>query len=98
MTTNYGEINNKQVIAYFDKLVNRVFKILPMSEENSDTIDEYVNSLVRELIGNSKILYGEELLIVVGTLKGLPYENHKLLKSDIFKAIDIIEKVKKRVE
>lgn len=97
MMTQYGLIDDSQLLAYLSKLINRVFKIIPMNEEEVVTLESYVDSLVREIVGNSKFFLGEELLLVCGTLKGLDYSNHKLLKSDVFKVIDIIVKAKGRV-
>lgn len=97
MDTKYGVIDGSSIDAYLAKLIGRVFKIIPMSEENCKTLDSYIDSLVRELIGNSNIFLGEELLVVCGTLKGLNFESHKQLKSDIFKVIDLIAKAKDRV-
>lgn len=68
-----------------------------MNEEKVSTLDLYVDSLVREVMGNSKTFLGDELLSVCGTLKGLDYKNHSSLKSDVFKAIEIINKARKRV-
>lgn len=98
METKYGVINSGQVDAYLAKLINRVFKIIPMNEERCLTLESYTESLVREIFGNSKIFLGEELFIVSGTLKGLNYESHKQLKSDIFKMIDLIDRARERVK
>ncbi|MGG4105153.1 hypothetical protein AAXB25_14650 [Paenibacillus lautus] len=97
MMTEYGMMDDTQLIAYLSKLINRVFKIIPMNEEKVTTIEPYVDSLVREMVGNSKVFLGEELLLMCGTLKGLDYGNHRLLKSDVFKVIDAIVRVKERV-
>lgn len=97
METTYGTIDQKDVDKYLTRLTNRVFKILPMSEEGSTTVENYAESLAREIFGNSKLFYGDEMLCVFGTLNGLNYENHKALKSDILKACGIISsKTKKR--
>jgi hypothetical protein len=98
MNTIVGTIDNKQVISYLDKLTNRVFKVIPMSEEKSTTLEKYVDSIVRELFGNSQIVFQDELLAIVGTLKGLDYRSHSKLRSDIFKVIEIISRTKDRVE
>ncbi|WP_090739295.1 hypothetical protein [Paenibacillus sp. Mc5Re-14] len=97
MMTQYGMIEDTQLVAYLSKLINRVFKIIPMNEEQVATLEPYVDSLIREVVGNSKVFLGEELLLVCGTLKGLDYSNHRLLKSDVFKVIDVIVRAKERV-
>lgn len=98
MMTRFGELDTDAVDTYLTKLVGRVFKIIPMNEEGCKTLDSYIDSLVREIFGNSFILQGDELLAICGTLKGLNFESHKLMKSDVFKTIDLIYKVKERVK
>jgi len=44
-------INPKLLTAYFDTLVDLLFKILPMWEEGEKTLPEYLDRLLRELIG-----------------------------------------------
>lgn len=90
-------VTNDQVDAYLGKLIGRVFKIIPMSEEKVRTLDVYVDSISREILGNSKLFLGDEMLCISGTLNGLNYQNHKLLKSDVFKSIELIEKARERV-
>lgn len=98
METKYGLISKIQLDAYLSKLIDRMFKIIPMNEEKVSTLDSYVDSLAREIYGNSKVFLGEELISVCGTLNGLDYKNHKSLKSDVFKAIELIDKARERVK
>lgn len=91
-------IDNIYIRQYLEKLTHRVFKILPMCEEKSLTINEYIDSLVREITGNANVIFQEDLLLIVGTLKGLNKDNHKELKSDIFKTCDAISRIKERVD
>jgi hypothetical protein len=98
MKIQYGLVSENQLDSYLSKLIGRVFKIIPMNEEEVDTLDVYVDSLLREIFGNSKVFYGEELLSICGTLKGINFKHHKSLKRDIFKAIDIIDKARERVK
>lgn len=93
-----GLVTDTQLDAYLTKLIGRIFKIIPMNEERVGTLDTYVDSLLREILGNAKLFLGEELLSVSGTLNGLDYKNHKSLKSDVFKAIELIEKAKGRAK
>lgn len=99
MMTKFGEIDNNQIIECLDRYVGRVFQIIPMNENESerDTLPIYVDSLTREFTGNSKILFKERFLEIAGTLQGLKYDNHSLLRTDVFKIIKTIEKLKERV-
>lgn len=98
MNSRYGAINDDCLDLYLSKLIGRVFKIIPLREENVDTLDLYVDSLIRELVGSSNVFFGDDLLLICGTLKGLDFSNHKLLKSDVFKVIRQIEGIRERVK
>ena len=54
----YGLLPRENFCKYFDFLINRTFKILPLKEEGSDTLIAYLEGLQRELIG-SKFLFIE---------------------------------------
>lgn len=95
---NHIVIEKIYIKQYLEKLTHRVFKILPMCEERSSTINEYIDSLVREITGNANVIFQEDLLLIVGTLKGLNKDSHKELKSDIFKTCDAISRIKERVD
>lgn len=99
MESKYGNIPDPHIIEYVNKLVNRVYKILPMKEEKSSTVNTYLESLLRELIGNKKLIISlyrnEDFVILIGTLQGLLNEdNIKICKSDIFKCITHIKRIK----
>ena len=54
--TKYYAIPNEYFANYFQFLVGRVWKILPMSEENNKHLKGYMESLQRELIGNMNLV------------------------------------------
>jgi len=98
MMSKYGKIDKKIVNDYLSKLINRVWKIIPMNEKEEERIyiDKYVESLIREITGVSIILDTLEgdFLTIVGTLNGLRFDNHSSVRSDIFKIIDIIKRIR----
>lgn len=98
MMSKYGKIDKKIVNDYLSKLINRVWKIIPMNEKEEERIyiDKYVESLVREITGVSIILDTLEgdFLTIAGTLNGLRFDNHSSVRSDIFKIIDIIKRIR----
>jgi hypothetical protein len=98
MNTKYGQISKASFDLYINRLISRVFKILPLKEEKCETLDEYVESLLRELSGNQEIILflqeNEEFLSLMGTLENLPSEEDmKIYRSDVFKCIAIIRKL-----
>ena len=52
----YGELSNQSMKNYFNFLVGKVFKIMPLKESGCETLTKYLESLHRELIGNSNLL------------------------------------------
>ena len=56
----YGLLPKENFCRYFEFLINKTYKILPKKKEKSDTLKSYLESYLRELIGN-KDAYKEEI-------------------------------------
>ncbi|MCM1315245.1 MAG: hypothetical protein NC244_07760 [Alistipes senegalensis] len=54
--TLYNPIPLKLFENYLDTLINRIFKILPLKEEKSQTVDVYIMNLLSELTGNYQLI------------------------------------------
>lgn len=99
MKTKYGILPDQVIISSLERLTGKVFKILPMREENCNTLDEYVGNLIRELINTKSLVesiqFEGELLSLISTLEGLADNEVDLCvcRSDVFKSIDIIKKM-----
>lgn len=89
---------DNHVYAYLLQLHRRVIKILHMNDEQSQTIDKYIDSLARELIGNSEIFCKDELLTIVGKIKGLELSSKSKTRKDVLDACNLVEKMQKRYE
>lgn len=94
---NYEVFDDKFFMNYLNFLINRVYKILPISEEEPDTLKEYLESLVIELSGSkeliNKIKYDANFISLLGILKYLTDNkcSHKVIKREVFKCISIIQ-------
>lgn len=103
MMTKYGSIPSNVVLVSLDRLTGKVFKILPMREEECNTLDEYVSNLLRELINTKELVLtlqrDEEFLSLLSTLEGLSHNDIDLqvCKSDVFKCIEIIKKMSYKI-
>lgn len=98
METKYGDLPNELLSAYKEKLTGRVFKILPMKEENSSTWEVYIESLLHELIGNKELVKelkeNAEFLSMLGVLEGLINEEDiKVIRREIFNCLNLIKKI-----
>jgi hypothetical protein len=99
MKTLYGELPNQSLITYVDGLVAKVFKTLPMKEDNSPSLSVYLKSLLRELIGAKELVEelkdNQDFITLLDVLQSLLDENDmQNYKSDVFKCISIIKRIK----
>jgi hypothetical protein len=103
LISKYGEINNRTASLCLKDYINKVFKILPMREENCKTLNVYIPSLLREMIGNHSLMIGspaeKDFLSLVGTLENLANKDisYEDLRSDVFKSISILKKMEEEV-
>jgi hypothetical protein len=103
LNTKYGAFNKSVAEKGFQQYVGKFFKILPMFEEQCPTLPQYIQSLNREMVGLSKLVLEvenqEEFLTLVATLENLTNKNISVeeVKSDVFKSISIIKKLKSKV-
>lgn len=98
----YGLIPKENFCNYFKFLINKTYKILPLKEENSKTLQSYLESYLRELIGNKElvsILVDEPKFIsIMNILQFLISEEYsvKVCKKEVFKCIRILEEINKK--
>jgi hypothetical protein len=95
----YGEISDRYLREYLKSLIDKTYKILPLKEENSPTLDKYLNSYLRELVGWTNMFpsYGSEAKIV-SVLPTISYFAHNecdvaTTKAEVFKCIHAIEDI-----
>lgn len=103
MNTRYGELPNELVGNYFQLLINNVYKILCLREDDCPTLCQYLENLLRELIGSQELItelqYNGLFLSLLATLESLVTEiDYDNFKSDIFKCINIINKLQRLSE
>ena len=105
--TNIGVSLNETLVAnYFDMLVNKVFKILPIIENKEDSIVVYAESLCCELQGFKSLLpsIGEDptflsfLSIVQWLIDNVvdAETQYKSIRREVFHAISLCKKLQSR--
>lgn len=93
MNITFSDCDNR---AYFQKLIGKVYKILPICEEHLETKQAYIESLVRELSGAIQTVQDEParvaLIAVINTLMFLSTAEYHadVFKTEVFKCIRII--------
>ena len=101
--TQYNPVPAKLFSNYFGALVGKFYKILPMYEEQSPTVGQYINSLMFELTGGTKVIedikYDGRYMALVFTLGGLSdCDDVKVCRREVFKCIRLIEEINKDYE
>lgn len=98
----YGLLPKENFCRYFEFLINKTYKILPLKEEKSDTLKSYLESYQRELIGNMDLvplLVDEpKFITVLNTMQFLISEEYsdKVCKREVFKCIRILEEINEK--
>ncbi len=65
MQTKYGTIPNSDLILYFKRLVNRLYKLMPIKENKDVTYDKYLTKLIQQLHGGEKLIISDSLFIEI---------------------------------
>lgn len=97
------KVPSRALDGYLQNLINKVFKILPMKEEQCGTLPSYLQSLESELVGCYKlwdILTDEpQFLALINVVNFLAVEEYDVAvcKREVFKAIHLVESVKKNI-
>jgi hypothetical protein len=96
---NINVIDDEFFLNYLNFLINRVYKILPISESEPETLKSYLDSLILELVGSKDLIFklkkDASFLSLIATLQALANNqySHKVIKSETFKCINIIKKL-----
>ena len=79
---------------YYVRLINRIFKVLRIFEDNNADFKRYLSSLVLELSGNTEF---EQLCQVRFKLNALIINEvkHEEVRKTVFECIDIVSKIVK---
>ena len=92
------------ILCFLDSLTNKIFKILPLKEQNNYFLFSYLNSLQIELIGAlitfPKLKNSSNYLSIINTVNFLDDNtfSNQQCKREVFKIInETLQKVKKEV-
>ncbi len=101
-TTNGYSIPAKMVDKYLDGLVSQFFKILPLKENGVPTLNEFMRSFQRELLGHKGLMsYVENDSMYMALLSILQYliDNDcgvDVVRKEVFRAISICKKLRQK--
>ena len=93
-------VESNTVADYFNTLVNKFFKILPIKEQGCETLDVYISSLQCELLGGRSFIPAfhrdDSFLTLIFILEYLVSERPDVavVKREVFRAIGICNKLR----
>lgn len=99
--------NNEKLVVYLNSVVNSVFKILPLYEEQNVGVKTYIESLLFELYGLEEAVSMEhsyEYISLLSNLESVKKEVSKddskkpIIKREVFKCINIIKNMIGKLE
>lgn len=102
MTTKNMELSDKVVQKYLKSLIGQYYKILPIKESGEPSLAKYMDSLQREMIGCQSLIealnYDELFMSLISILQYLIDNDCEtdVVKSEVFKAINICKKLQKK--
>ena len=94
-------IPSEAIKSYLKTLIDKVYKVLPMKEENSETLHCYLTGLTHELVGayqlHFELVDEPRFLNVVNIVKYLESNEYDIAtcKREVFKAIRLIQNIVK---
>ena len=104
MITKYGmEISRNMECSKSEDLIGQFFKILPLREHEAATLGQYMEGLLREMQGLEQLIVDwhedGQYLTLLGILQyhiDHPDCDLSVVRSDVFKAINIIKRLQKK--
>ncbi|WP_437132666.1 hypothetical protein [Bacillus atrophaeus] len=100
--------NPKIEVAYFNFLKSRIFKIIPLLEEENKGISNYISSLLFELYGVQhsidSVKDSSDYVSILSTLESIQINissddyNFQIVRKELFKTLTTIEKMIGRIK
>lgn len=99
---NFGELPEKSFHRYFEYMIGKIYRILPMKEEGCETLASYLESLKVQMIGSyslyRQLIEEPQFMSALNIIEYLIDNEYdvKTCKREVFKAIRLIESVNKK--
>lgn len=104
MKTKYSNIPNTLYYNYTNKLINKLYKIIPLKEGNCPTVDKYISGLLMELSGYKSFIiylnYDARILSIINTLEFIKNNelDHDTYRDLIFKCINNTKQIQESID
>ena len=95
MQTKYGTLSDNEISLYCKKLINQMYKLMPMREDDEPTYDAYLIKLIQQLHGANSLIVEDSLFIsIVFNLESLfSIDDIKLHNSMIKENLSMCQKL-----
>lgn len=103
MQGRYGEIPDILTYNYLSRLIDKLFKIIPLKETRSQTINTYIEDLLFELSGNTSVFkdsnYNSKILDIITIVESVRTNDmlHEEYRRLIFKCINTVQQLQEIV-
>lgn len=94
--------SDQNLAIYFERMVGRIYKILPLKESEEDTVGQYIDSLLVEMTGldileqlNTQAYYTSIVSIVAYLNENVDACDIAKIRREIFKAINLCKKLQR---
>lgn len=99
METKYGQLPDEMLLVYVNGMIAKVWKMIPMHEKGTTSLPKYIESISREFVGQKELVdelkNNEEFLTILCVMESLLNQNDfTIFRSDVFKTINLIERLK----
>ena len=103
MTSHNTDLSREIVNNRVKDLIGQFFKILPLRESESPTLNQYIRSLLREMLGMQSLMLEWHddgmIMTLVNILQYLadhPECDVPVVKTEVFKAINTVKTLQKK--
>lgn len=82
---------------FYRHLINCIYKILPLKEDENDGLDDYIDSVLIQLYGSlntySDLNYNQQFISIINTLQYFKNNEYtvKQCKREVFRCINILQ-------
>lgn len=97
-------VDSRLLSQYINKLIGRFYKILPLKESGEASLEKYMTSLLREMLGCCELIaelrFDDRYLSLLSILQYHIDNNADVttVKSDVFKSISMLKQLQSKHE
>lgn len=93
-------MKNKDLNKYLDVLINKIWKIMPLMQENQENALKYIKSLNVELKGAKNYFSSTYFTSIVFSIDGLSsgITDYNVVRAKVLECINYVNRIKKEIK